>query len=90
MYWKGMCRTIRAYVQNLVVTYPWEALCVDLIGPYTPKGRDRTIFDFICLTMIDPATSWFKIIELPAEELKEHSVPWVQRGVWAKRHMTRC
>jgi hypothetical protein len=44
---------------------PWEALCVDLIGPYTLNGKDGSSIDFMCLTMIDPATSWFKIVELP-------------------------
>ena len=46
---------------KLVITNPWEALCVDLIGPYTLKGKDRTKIDFMCLTMIDPASSWFEI-----------------------------
>jgi hypothetical protein len=41
------------------------ALCVDLIGPYTLKGKDGTTIDFMALTMIDPATSWFKVVELP-------------------------
>ena len=40
-------------------------MCVDLIGPYTIKVKDGTILDFMCLTMIDPATGWFEIIELP-------------------------
>ncbi len=40
-------------------------LCVDLIGPYTLKGKESSSVDFMCLTMIDPATSWFKIVELP-------------------------
>ncbi len=40
-------------------------LCVDLIGPYTLKGKDGSSIDFMCLTMIDPATSWFEIVELP-------------------------
>ena len=41
---------------------------MDLIGPYTLlKGKDRTQIDFMCVTMIDPATSWFKIVELPSE-----------------------
>jgi hypothetical protein len=44
---------------------PWRVLCVDLIGPYTLKGKDSSIIDFMCLTMIDPATSWFEIVELP-------------------------
>ncbi len=48
-----------------IITVPWRALCVDLIGPYTLKGKDGTIIDFMALTMIDPATSWFKIVELP-------------------------
>jgi hypothetical protein len=48
-----------------IITVPWRALCVDLIGPYTLKGKDGTIIDFMALTMIDPATSWFKVVELP-------------------------
>jgi hypothetical protein len=50
---------------KLVVTTPWEALRVDLIGPYTLNGKDRSSIDFMCLTMIDPATSWFEMVELP-------------------------
>ncbi len=51
---------------------PWEALCVDLVGPYTLKGKDSTQIDFMCLTMIDPASSWFEIVELP---VLEHITP---------------
>ena len=50
---------------KLVITIPWRALCVDLIGPYTLNGKDGSSIDFMCLTMIDPATSWFEIVELP-------------------------
>ncbi len=50
---------------KIVITIPWRALCVDLIGPYTLKGKDGTVIDFMALTMIDPATSWFQIVELP-------------------------
>jgi hypothetical protein len=39
---------------------------VDLIGPYTLKGKDGIEIDFMCLAMIDPASSWFEIVELPA------------------------
>jgi len=62
------CRTCQVNKQHkhkygklptkLVITNPWEALCVDLIGPYTLKGKDGTEIDFMCLTMIDPASSW--------------------------------
>ena len=50
---------------KFIITNPWEVLCVDLIGPYTIKGTDGTVIDFMCLTMIDPASSWFETVELP-------------------------
>ena len=50
---------------KIAETTPWRSVCVDLIGPYTLKAKDGTILDFMCLTMIDPATGWFEIIELP-------------------------
>jgi hypothetical protein len=40
-------------------------LCVNLVGPYTLKGKDRSSIDFVALTMINPASSWFKVLELP-------------------------
>ncbi len=50
---------------KLVITTTWRALCVDLVGPYTLKGKDGSSIDFMCLTMINPTTSLFKIVELP-------------------------
>ncbi len=50
---------------KLVITPPWRALCVDHVGPYTLKGKDRSSIDFMCLTMINPTTSWFEIVEVP-------------------------
>jgi hypothetical protein len=47
-----------------IITVPWRVLCVGLIGPYTLKGKDGIVIDFMALTKIDPATSWFKIVEL--------------------------
>ncbi len=44
---------------------PWNALCVDLIGPYTLNGKDGSSINFMCLTLVDPATSWFEIVDLP-------------------------
>jgi hypothetical protein len=55
---------------KLVITTPWRALCVDLVGPYTLKGKEILSIDFMCLTMINPATSWFKIVELPTVRVK--------------------
>ena len=38
----------------------------DLVGPYTLKGKDDSVIDFMALAMIDDLTSsWFKIMELP-------------------------
>ncbi len=48
---------------------PWKALCVDLIGPYTLEGQYSSSIDLMCLTMIDAATSWFEIVELPTVDL---------------------
>ena len=36
-----------------------------IIGSHTLKGKDGTVIDFMCLTMINPASSWFEIAELP-------------------------
>jgi hypothetical protein len=49
----------------MVITIPWWVLCVDLIGPYTLKGKDGTVIDLMALRMIDLTTSWFEIVELP-------------------------
>ena len=40
---------------------------MDLVRSYTLKGKDETEIDFMCLTIIDPASSWFEIeiVELP-------------------------
>ena len=58
-----------------VISNPWECLCVDLIGPYTLKGRGNSQIDFMALTMIDPASSWFEIVELPlVKRLRTYNV----------------
>jgi hypothetical protein len=48
-----------------IITNPWECLCVNLIGPYTLKCKDNLQIEFMALTMINPASSWFEIAELP-------------------------
>jgi hypothetical protein len=48
-----------------VITNHWECLCVDLISRYTLKGKDYLQIDFMAPAMIDPASSWFEIAELP-------------------------
>eukprot|EP00804_Cyclotella_cryptica_P012131 CCRYP_009831-RA/>CCRYP_009831-RA protein AED:0.17 eAED:0.19 QI:0/0/0/1/0/0/2/0/493 len=63
---------------KFAITNPWEVLCVELIGPYTIKGKDGTVIDFMCLTMIDPASSWFEILELPV--ITEANIPLDTKG----------
>ena len=58
---------------KLVLSIPWEALCVDLIGPYTIKGKNGSVIEFMCLTMIDPVTGWFEIVELPVASSRDSS-----------------
>ncbi len=63
---------------KLVVTTSWRLLCVDLIAPYNLEGKDGSSIDFMCLTMIDPATSWFEIVELPT--VTKLTVPAMGKG----------
>jgi hypothetical protein len=41
---------------------PWIIVCVDLVGPFTIRTPTKT-HSLLALTMIDPATGWFEIIE---------------------------
>lgn len=57
-----------------------DSLCVDLIGPYTRKGKDEKQIVFMCVTMIDPETDWFKVMEWLVSQLVECDKLWAQRG----------
>ncbi len=50
---------------NTIITMPWKVLGVDLTDSDTLKGKDDTVIDFMALTMIKSANSWFKIVEVP-------------------------
>ena len=66
--------------QNSPSPHPWEALCGDLIGPYTLKGKGKTVIDFMGITMFDPATSWFDTAELPISQPSELDIPTGTKG----------
>jgi hypothetical protein len=58
---------------------------VDLIGPYKfGKGKDK--FSLQCLTMIDPATGWFEIVEVPKKRVDYISnlieINWLTQYPW--------
>jgi hypothetical protein len=65
---------------------PWDKLCVDLIGPYTIKRRGKKNLVLWCVTMIDPATGWFEMRQIPNKEavtianLVEQT--WLSRYPW--------
>jgi len=47
-----------------VEVQPWQTLCVDLIGPYTVRNK-KGVQNLHAMTMFDPATSWFEVVEIP-------------------------
>ena len=53
---------------------PWQKLCVDLIGPYKVQTHDGKIHILHALTMIDPATSWFEIVEITTKDSESISL----------------
>ena len=50
---------------------PWRRLCVDCIGPYKIKRRNKPPLEFQAVTMIDPATSWFEMRRLKTKKADE-------------------
>ncbi len=66
-------------------TIPWHTLCIDLIGPYT-FGKKKNEVHLHCLTMIDPATGWFEITEIPNRQAdyvaNALELTWLTRYPW--------
>ena len=64
---------------------PWETVCIDLIGPYK-IGSGKHEATLHCLTMIDPATGWFEITEIPNKSSDEianiFEMQWLNRYPW--------
>ena len=63
---------------------PWDTLCIDLIGPYTVKEKGNKKWTLQCLTMIDPATGWFEIIEV--EDPRADTVANALEKTWFSRY----
>jgi hypothetical protein len=63
---------------------PWEILCVDLIGPYQMKRKGKSTLELWCVTMIDPATSWFEI--KPITNKNAITVAEVVETTWLTRY----
>ena len=52
-------------------TNPWDTLCVDLIGPYTIPLKGEKPLKLWCFTMINPATGWFDMAQIPNKTAAE-------------------
>ena len=70
--------------KNVGELTPWMTVHTDLIGPYTittkqfqPDGTIKEVdLHLTCMTMIDPATGWFEIVEVTSfiiEDLQNKS-----------------
>lgn len=65
---------------------PWETLCVDMIGPYTIKRKKPKLdLELWCVTMIDPATGWFEIKEVPGTK-RADVVANIVEQTWLNRY----
>ena len=64
---------------------PWHTLCIDLIGPYK-FGTGKHQVTLHCLTMIDPATGWFEIVQIDSKRADEVAnqleFAWLTRYPW--------
>jgi hypothetical protein len=57
---------------KIEISTPWEALCVNLVGPYTLKVKVGLSIDFMALTMTDPTSAELPlIIRLMTKTVKE-------------------
>jgi RNase H-like domain found in reverse transcriptase/Reverse transcriptase (RNA-dependent DNA polymerase)/Integrase zinc binding domain len=66
---------------------PWERLCVDMIGPYIIKRKGKKTLTLWCVTMIDPATGWFEIKDVPGTKRADVvanivETTWLGRYPW--------
>ena len=50
-------------------TTPWKTVCVDCVGPYTIINNNKS-YQLMAMTMIDPVTSWFEIVQIPVIEVR--------------------
>ena len=62
---------------------PWVMVCVDLVGPFTIKTPLKT-HSLLALTMIDPATGWFEIVQ--ANSKTATSIQDLFHNTWLARY----
>ena len=65
--------------KNVGVLVPWDTVHTDLIGPYTittdqyqVDGSTKEVtLQLTCMTMLDPVTGWFEIVEVPQHIIQQ-------------------
>ena len=65
--------------KNVGKLIPWHTVHTDLVGPYSITAKQQQVDNTIkevelqltCMTIIDPATGWFEIIEVPNYIIEE-------------------
>jgi Integrase zinc binding domain len=62
---------------------PWVMICVDLVGTFTIKTPIKT-HSLLALTMIDPATGWFEIVQ--ANSKLATSIQDLSHNTWMARY----
>ena len=72
---------------NLTWTTLWKVLCVDLFVPYVLKRKHGSEVDYMCLSTMDPATNWFKLVELSVVDKPGSNISnlYIQQSVLTKR-----
>ena len=73
---------------------PWNTVCVDLIGPYSLKAKIRMTDGTLkereitlqAMTFIDPASSWFEIVEVPDTDKTSARISRLFDQVWLSRY----
>ena len=64
---------------------PWDVLCIDLIGMYKIKQKIKKTL-YYGVTMIDPATGWFEMKNIPTKRADIISnvieQTWLTRYPW--------
>ena len=63
---------------------PWDTLCVDLIGPYTIPWKGKKTLILWCLTIINPATGWFEVAQIPNKKASE--IADITKKTWFNRY----
>ncbi len=71
---------------KLAESQPWEHLCVDMIGPYQIRRKGKKTLRLQAITMIDPATGWFEIVESKTKTAdvvaNKVELSWLSRYPW--------